>query len=96
MNKDTLKERDWKLEFTKKFSDNIVPGSVANDFIRLHKDCGKELMGFIETLIEQTRKERDEEWKKAINTSASYHLDYDKASAFASDVLLILNTKSND
>ena len=90
MNNNTLKESVIK-KFNKKFTASKNGDWVSSEDGDLY--TGEDFCPFIEEIIQQAKEERDEEWKKAINSSALYHLEYDKASAFASDVLLILNTK---
>lgn len=46
----TTPERDWKVEFTEKFTDNVIPGSPAND-LYIDKEDGESLMGWIGGLL---------------------------------------------
>ncbi len=41
--------KGWREQFTKKFSDNVVPGSHANDLI-IGREDGKKVMDFIRSV----------------------------------------------
>lgn len=42
--------KEWRIDFTEKFTDNVVPGSYANDLM-IDKDDGESVMGFIKGLL---------------------------------------------
>jgi hypothetical protein len=46
--------KDWKKEFTKQFTDNVIKGSTANDLLADCEDTGR-LMNFIDKTLKAQR-----------------------------------------
>ena len=72
--------KNWKKEFSRKFTDNILPDGDGNDLI-ISKEDVKPLMSFIQSLLTEMAKEMIGKEEPVFETNIAKYLPWNEKRA---------------